>query len=277
MRVVVVELVDQHHVGAHLLQHGRDLARVSFKRKLGGKVKVPAVEVVAVDTSSTRRGLGAFLKARYPDDSEDADDRQTSDLAADGRSDKRQVLTIPVHGIRDSKRLRELARDLFEEIGRGEIGGSAETSELASFGGDNADPDLLRLQPGDTVQIQVDTSALSSVPPVMSELQHLSRVPDAEAIKLVAARLGGDPVEADNLARILVGTLRGRIVQLQDVFRVNTVRLTYQSGVIKISFDYSNYSGLRFDSATAKAKVQSRQRPRAVPTAMGGMSGEAEG
>ena len=244
------------------LFYGRDLERVSFKRKLGGGVKLPVVRVVCIDTSSARRGVdGKFLEASYPSKADgDAKVAASTDLSPDGQQGKQQVLTIPVHGYRDLDKLRSLARDLHEEIGRGEMGGSAETKELTSFGGDASDPDLLRLSPGDSVQIQVDASSLTSVPPVMSELQALSRVPDAEAIKIVAELLGGD----ENLARVMVGTARGRIVQLQDVFRTNTVRYTYSKGAIGIKFDFSNYAGVAFDDAAGRAEVQSKQRPKAA-------------
>jgi hypothetical protein len=55
----------------------------------------------------------------------------------------------------DEKTLKIAAQSYYETMGRGEFSVHARTKSLASFGGGNADPDLLFLRPGDSVDLMV--------------------------------------------------------------------------------------------------------------------------
>ena len=55
-------------------------------------------------------------------------------------------LTFPYSGIRDKDRLIEIAKSIYEEIGRSEIAGEASTDAVSSLGGDNNDPDVVSFQ-----------------------------------------------------------------------------------------------------------------------------------
>lgn len=220
---------------------GRNLRSLSFERKVGGTAKVPSVRVVSNVTDSTTRGPGRILEARYPEEGDDK--KKATDVDPSGEDAKDEVITIPVPGIKDETRLKDIARAIHEEIGRSELGGKAASKELASFGGDNSDADILRLNPGDPVEFVADATGTRSVPPVVSELNNLAAMSPGAATAMIAKRLGGDR----DLAAVLVGTARGTFQKLQTTFRVDTVRYTWDvTGGIEAEFDFKNYVEARY-------------------------------
>lgn len=223
--------------------YGRNLTEVRLTRKFGG-VKVPTVKCVSVDTSSAQRGASRLVEAEWPEASETA--ARTGTVSPSGDASRTDVLTIPIQGIKDKTRLAVIARQIYEEVGRGELGGKASSSALASLGGDNDDADLLHLRPGDAMELLVDAGGLTSFPPVVSELNAQSAQSPAEAINALTERLGGNR----KLAEVLVGTARGSFTPLQNVFRVDTSRYTWDiSRGIAVDFDFRNYVTVRSDIA----------------------------
>ena len=224
--------------------YGNDIDTLRFERKLGG-TKVPVIEVVSVDTSSEERGEARLLIAQHPPET-DADRRQTSE-GPGGATPQTDVLRIPVPGIRSKERLAEIAKDLFEEIGRQEIGGSVETRSLASFGGTNQDPDLLTLRPGDPIELLVDGSGLNALPPPISELTNEAARSIEEQVREVAQRIGDE-----TLARALVNANRG--TTLQRVFRTSNVRFDWDKETgVSIAFDFQNYVEARYAETVAES------------------------
>jgi hypothetical protein len=228
--------------------YGRDILTLKFERKLGG-TKVPSVQVVCVDTGSTARGKQRLLTATFPDDNPSGvqatklKSSKVTSVSPSGQVTQQDVLRIPVHGISSKAQLMVLAQNIREEIGRNEVGGAISTKSLASFGGNNADPDLLRLRVGDAVELAVDASNLQSYPPVVSELNQQNSRGFEEQVKALTARIGDA-----NLARVLVATSRGSVQELQRIFRVADIRYSWnaESGVA-IDFDFSNYVEVRYD------------------------------
>jgi len=246
---------------------GRNIERLEFERKLAG-TKVPVVEVVSLDTSSETRGRGKLLIVRYPppdpSDTPSVGEMPASEpvpasneeagqssagaantsVAPSGGAVDRQVIRIPVAGIRSKERLRRIAQDIYEEIGRGEMGGKIQTKSLASFGGGNSDPDLLFLRPGDPIELLFDARSLQSSPPLASDITDVeARLPFDEAVRQLTERLGDA-----NLARVLVATSRGQVDKLQSFFRVANVHFGFSadSGV-DIAFDFQNYVESRYN------------------------------
>jgi len=91
------------------------------------------------------------LVARYPVTKEE---RQKRMLPGNGGSEQTWKV-ITVRGIRDEATLRSIAQGVYEAIGRNEIEAEFDTNNLASFGGDRYDPDVLDCLPGDAVDIEV--------------------------------------------------------------------------------------------------------------------------
>lgn len=223
-------------VNIRQMVYGRNIRTLHMTRKLAG-VTVPSVRLVTIDTSSAQRGTGKFLTVTWPlppgvtMDQAIANARATH-VAPDGSASASDVQTYPVHGVRDARRLLEMARNLYEEIGRGELGGTCETGMLASWGGDNRDPDLLRLQHGDPVQIWADASR-----GVVSERASHEQRSFEEEVQAVAQQIG-DPVTA----RVLVTAQRGGAGALQNTFLVLNTHYTWDQGHgFKIIFDFTNY------------------------------------
>lgn len=231
---------------------GRNVKKLSFERKYTG-VKVPVIQAVSYDTSSKNRGNSKLLTATWPD-SVDLDKKgkvigaKTADavtgVAPSGDTSNIDVKRISVPGIRDQKKLLEIAKNLYEEIGRGEFGGSCETMFLSSFKGDNTDPDMLRLRPGHAVEFAMDARGLSSLAPAASSELQLERMSfDAAAREIQRVLRTTD----ENLPRALVASSRSSVIGQLRQFRTANVKFnwTTTSG-IQISFDFQNYIVARY-------------------------------
>lgn len=224
---------------------GANVKELTFERKLAG-VKVPVIEVVSLDTSSKKRGAGKLLTSQFPPESQTA--ASVTDVYPSGGASQTDKLVIPVPGIRDQARLNQVARALWEEIGRGELGGSVKTTQLASFKGDDADPDLLRLRAGDVVEFQVDTRQVGSVAPGASSYTDSFRRSFEEQVQEVKTSLSGKTGHGDeNLARVIVASARSSVIDLLRSFRVANVVFSWSiSSGIGVSFDFQNYFVVRF-------------------------------
>ncbi len=261
------------------LTFGRDIATLKRTRKLGG-FKVPAIRVVSVDTSSKQRGKERFIEQQWPPadtrvgSSDTGIKAKTTVVAPSGLVAQTDVLIISVPGIKSKARLLEIAKNIYEEVGRCEVGGSCSTKDLASLGGDNADPDMLRLRPGDPVQFNVDNRQLQSYPPPISAVAANYRQSPEALAAVLQQKLGGkDP----NLAKMLAYSLTGNIAERQSIYRVNHVRFSWDSrSGIGIDFDFQNYIESRAGITTKDTKPnvsrpvtasKSQTTPPAVPTA----------
>lgn len=224
---------------------GQNIKELSFERKLAG-VKVPIIEVVSFDTSSKQKGEGKLLISQYPPADRLA--AQMTDVYPSGESSQTDKLVIPISGIRDQSRLDEIARSLWEEVGRGEMGGSCKTSQLGSFKGTNADPDLLRIRPGDVVEFLVDTRQVTSLVPGASTYIDSFRLSFDDQVAQVRDALSGKAGHGDeNLARVIVASARSSVVDLLRSFRVANVVFTWgQSSGISVAFDFQNYFVVRY-------------------------------
>jgi hypothetical protein len=168
----------------------------------------------------------------------------TTNVGASGEAPATEFIIQEIPGIADKDRLLEIAKNLYEEVGRQELGGSVQTKNLASFGGDNTDPDMLSIRPGDPVEFRIqgiDARMAESGSPINELLEWEGRDFEDE-VKVVSARLGND-----KLARALVEFNRGKILALQKTFRVSNVKYDWDvdSGV-SIAFDFQNFVEIRY-------------------------------
>lgn len=263
------------------LVYGRDISELSYERKFAG-VTVPTIEVASIDES--KRGRGKLVKVQWP-----AAGSKAGGMKAEG-----EVLRVNVGGLRDTDRMLAIAQDIYEEIGKGEMGGSASTSNLSSFGGDNADPDMLTLRPTDGIELLVDGRALSSRSPLVSELtQHEQRGFDEE-VRHVALILDGEQVTGSaaprepsdgslNLARALVATARSLVSRSINYFRVGSVRFDFDPRGARVGFDFQSYVVPRHTADTpgtsvaAEARVTGGQVQRSPSERAGGRKGQTPG
>jgi hypothetical protein len=94
-----------------------------------------------------------LLVARFPD----KPNRIPSSSPGDARADNKWTVKY-VRGIEDKATLQKIAEDYFHGRNRNEMEVTLKTKNLASFGGDNEDPDLLDLKAGDAVEIHTDSA-----------------------------------------------------------------------------------------------------------------------
>ncbi len=253
------------------LVFGRDITRLSFGRKYAGPTR-PSVKCVSIDTSSTKRGIGKVLQATWPDQApsqnqHDVSKAKTTKVSASGLVSTNDVLTIPVAGIKSHDVLLRIAHSIYEEIGHGEFGGAASTSNLYSFGGTAADLDMLRLLPGSPIQIVTDGAELVNRYPIVSELNALAQKSFAEQVNVVAAKVGDR-----NLASVYVAMARNAVNEIRGFYRVKNVRYSWGSG-LKIDFDFENYVEVTANLSKSlganllkSAKGQTGKRGRVTPT-----------
>lgn len=236
----------EEEIRVRRLVHGRHVKSLKIRRKFGGVV-VPLVQCISIDDRV--RGKQCLLVEQWPPATSVA-----GQLKTDG-----DVIRVPVPGIVDRDRLRSIAQDVYEEIGRGEVNGSVETDFLTSFGGDDQDPDLLGLRPTDPLEIVVDVENLASRSPIITELvRHESRTFQQEVDDLTAHI--GDPV----LARVLVASTRGKIVGQLDVFRVTAARFDFTGTAIRISAEFATYVVARHGDRTQEQSDQRQVTQRRV-------------
>jgi len=256
---------------------GRNIEKIRVSRKFNG-YRPRVIECVSLDTSSATRGPDKLLLAAW-DGTQDPWDDGTgigtvkkrnnqhhkpryvkTNVSPSGFRSESEVLRVSVPGIKDVSQLREIAKSIFDEVGRGEISGTCETKDLASFAtepgqGGNSDPDLVRLRPGDPVEFLTDTSATRAESPVAHVLVQNAQASFAEAVEKIAHAIGGaSPSRGDyNFARVLAATSR-KLADVQSFYRVTAVRYTFDGSGLNINFDFHNYIEARFDTRKAEAK-----------------------
>jgi hypothetical protein len=204
------------------LVYGRDVKRLSFERKFAGAV-VPTIQCISYDDRAA--GKQRLIFGQWP----------TTDTVTAKTKGADEVLRVPMYGVRSVEQLTRIAHGIYEEIGRGETGGQAETRNLATFGGDNTDPDILRLRPTEPIEFVVDATALRSIAPVVSEVNDAARRTFSEEVDVLHRRLGDRLV-----ARALVALARGAVHELLAVYQVSGVEYEWSTG-IRTSIAFQNY------------------------------------
>lgn len=257
--------------------YGRDIQKMAFSRKFAGRGKPRVVRAISIDPNAGQRHTGRLIEAWWPprrrlrrgaaeqiarETRPSAFDRAAmTHVAMNGQDGTEEILNVPCYGIRDMRRLRAVAEGIYEELGRGEMEGSFETANLASFKGSAFDPDLLRLRTGDAVEMLVDARRLARTSPLVSTLAEAEHLPDEEAIERVRARLGDI-----NLARAIVYSARGAIIGQLRYFRISGVK--YDWGIdsgLSISANFHNYFTPRMDVGDPPRPTH-RARPRPART-----------
>jgi hypothetical protein len=237
-----------------IMTWGRNISSLKRERKLGG-AKVPTVVCVSVDTDSKVRGKkGKHVEAQWPPKApptgqpgQGGGASKATTVSPDGSVVQNEQIYISIPGIRDKKRLEEIAHDIREEIGRGELTGSCSTKDLSSLAEGTEDADLLRLRPGDPVQFTVDDRAMHSYPPPITDVSDIFRT-DPQTLAMI---LGQRFSDAD-LGRVVAYSLLGRIRERQSIYRVSNVRFAWdKNSGIGVDFDFQNYIESRDGNSAA--------------------------
>jgi hypothetical protein len=137
---------------ARAMIYGKNLSEMEISRDFANK-ETKNIELRC--WSSRRKQL---ICARYPNKAARIATSTPGDQAAENKWN-----IVRVRGIEDVKVLEQMAEDYYNGRNRGEIECVLKTKNLGSFGGSNADPDLLDLKAGDAVEVLVDRGASSSL------------------------------------------------------------------------------------------------------------------
>lgn len=281
--------VDGTKIAIRHMVFGRNIEDMQVERRFSGKIP-KIVEVISYNPSSKEKGPARLLTARsnaqsyFPELNpnmtieqkmqvlgqspivKDAKPSGRTSVSPRGNRGSEDVLRIPVPGISDPDRLQTLANQLFAEICKGETGGSIKTRSLASFGGDNLDPDMLRMRPGDGVSISVESRALENRAPAVHPLVDQARMSAFEMMKDLQVRLGVDV----NLARVIVATMRNMVLELQNTYRVNTVKFDWDvAHGVTVAFDFHNYIEARNNTVASPPLAGAPQQRKQVKVAGG--------
>ena len=123
--------------------------------------------------------------------------------------------------------------------------GQFSTKELTSYGGSEADLDMLRLRPGDALRVGTVTERLAGRSPVTAELLAQQTRSYAEQVRSVARTMGDE-----RLARILVATARNELRDLNPYFYIDTVRYAWQADTgLTIDGTFKNFVEARVTEA----------------------------
>lgn len=225
---------------------GSNLSRLTFKRKIGGVAKPKTIRCVAVDLESTDRTQNRVVEGRWPPEQPPAvaptgqgrGARRGHTATAGGQTAHEDIVNVAIHGVRSKERLTEIARGLFEEIGRTEIEGSYETMDPTSYAGSNDDPDLLRANPGDVLEL-VTATGTNRAGDARDTLTAHYMAPFEEQVQAIVARLGPG---TEQFARAIASTARGRVSPIQRYFRLSSLRLDWTGDKgIAVACDIQNY------------------------------------
>jgi len=138
-----------------VMVYGHNLKSMELTRRLG-KIKIPAVELVCSDPDNGKTLRGQWPAKAQPQPNSDRmlKDTMAGYVHPTGLWAKEEIRQYPVTGFKTQQALIDAAKQVFEDLGRGDLTLSFETLDMASFGGDNSDPDLLELKPGSPLEIQ---------------------------------------------------------------------------------------------------------------------------
>jgi len=245
--------------GIRRLVWGRDIQSMKIARKYAGVNKPHSIRVVAQNTGSGERGRRQMLQVVWPP-------RTVREARAQGvgwnpirdalgGQESQEIRTYRVPGVASLARLTQIAQSFYEQIGRQEMSGDIEASRITSFGGTNADPDLLRLRVGDPIELLVDASRLDSNAPIVSTLNSTAQLPYAEAVAQVARHVNGNT----GLARVIVATARGNIMGALRYFLVSSVNFDWSFEEVTVKADVQNYIIYRWGETDREGLANARQ------------------
>lgn len=128
------------------LIYGQNCESVEFSHEYTRK-EAKNIEVRAWDPGRNPK----LMVAKFPK----AAQRVTTAGPGDGKVDQDWLVKI-VSGISDQKTLDVIAENLYHSRGRTELEVAVKTCDVASYGGDGLDPDLLDMKAGDTFDVLLD-------------------------------------------------------------------------------------------------------------------------
>lgn len=163
--------------------YGHNIEELHFERRFGA-VGVPSIELVCQ--------VGKFkMRARA---------KGRPILGHGGGVASEQVRVYTVTGYTSQADLQAAAEQMVDEIGRGDVTMRFTTKDMATFGGDNADPDILDLRAGSPICVLFAKQIADGT---VSERLAIEAMSQAELFNRLRQRAGMEEQPARELARFL--------------------------------------------------------------------------
>lgn len=171
----------------------------------------------------------SVIIARHPP----KDSRQKKANPGDAGEEVYLVKRVP--GIADEATLRRVAQSAYEQINRNEVEVNISTMNLASFGAGGEDPDLLDVQPGDPVDVELQREEEEFQGATVNNLEDLLAQAQRGVEFLVA--LGFSEGFAKAYTRAFIDS------SLVSTFRMRKAAFAWdESSGIEVSIDAVNYA-----------------------------------
>ncbi len=268
------------------LQYGWNIEELNLERKYQG-ITARAVEAVSYNPSASSAedrmisaisGLPSQSYAAQagvsPPIAEASRVPVSPGVVPSGLTSQDEVLRIEVRGVTSIDDLQKIADGLFEEIMRGETTGTVRTRSLASFGGNNEDPDLLRIRPRDPLRLSMNNRPMPAHVAGFENGTSGTPAPQTDAAAL-AAQLAESFGNDTNLANAIAYSATNQVAELQNLFRVNSVSFDWDVNAgIGLTIDFHNYVVARnsrlpgaTSGATSGAAVAAPAAAPAAPSA----------
>lgn len=203
--------------------YGHNCSEMRFGRKFNA---------AAPSTLEVRAYLPNMKKTifvRFPD--------VTTTVMPGGAADSK-IMVWRVQGVTSVDQLKVIAQSCYEQGARKELSVEVSTKDLASFGGDNQDPDLLDILPGDSFDALL-----------MREMEGATSVGEVEDAALVRGKLIGLMVSMGHGRELAEAYAASYMAGgFQTTFRTRTVKTDFNndSGV-SVSVTGCNYVEVRLD------------------------------
>ena len=233
------------------LIYGRNVLEYSVERNFA-RAQPKNVEVRSYDPERK-----SVVVARFPDKG----DEISNAGPGDGKTDNDFTVYPVSDGIRDKVLLKSIAEEVYSVMGRQELIVTVKTKNLASFGGDNEDPDLLDMTIGDAFELLSD-GGNPTAQGTMTELEQNLR--SSSLNEQLLLKYGFEAEFAKAYAKAFTSAGFQKEYKLKEM----GVEWDVDEGV---SFDLTgaNYVVARVDRPTAQSTVQSPAKKPAAPTPKG--------
>lgn len=223
--------------------YGRNISELEIGHEYTRK------KVTNVEVRSYVPELKSPVVGRFPE--KQGKGRVIAANPGDGVADQKWTV-FRISGVRDPKLVGKVAEDIYNVFGRQELMVRVRTKNLASFGGGNADPDLLDLRAGDSFEVHVNRA------PVATATAHEEALTGLGAAAELLKGLGYSDELADAYGQVYANA------NIQKAFRVKEAKVSWdiESGV-GIEVVGVNYMEARLDRNRADFATDPDEAPTA--------------
>ncbi len=210
-----------------LMIYGKNIKSMEWGRQYNSDVAPGNVEVRSYDVRHK-----SLVVARFPE----KNDRLTRPHP--GNANEQAWHVHEIEGVFDKKTMKLFAQAIYEMQFRGENSVSLETTVLASYGGDNSDPDLLDLEPGDAMDVVIMREQDGDPHVTATDIvAHTANDPEQFLVQL-----GYSQELASAYAKVMSG------IAMQTTFRTKTSSTTWEKDEgASVKCTFINYLELQAD------------------------------